>query len=245
MSRLLVIDDEVTFRTAIVFQLEDLGHTVTVASAAQEGITCFAQAMEEQEPFDIVLTDMLMPQAKGFPADGEAGLRVVEGIQQLSKDALILVMTAHGSIENAVKAVRLGAHDYLTKPFNAGVLAARVAAVLRRTQPIAPDAVEGRYVCGDLTIDFDSHRILRGPEEFHITPTEYRLLNLLVRNAGKVNASEAILTEVWGAEYANETQILRTHMNRLRKKVEPDPETPTYIRTRPGSGYRLDCPPSA
>jgi serine phosphatase RsbU (regulator of sigma subunit) len=130
MSRLLVIDDEVTFRTAVVYQLEDLGHTVQVASDMQGGIRCFAQALEAQQPFDVVLTDMLMPQTEGLPADCEAGLLIVEGIQKLAKDALILVMTAYGSIENAVKAVRLGAYDYLTKPFGADELQLRLSRAL-------------------------------------------------------------------------------------------------------------------
>lgn len=130
MCKLLVIDDELIFRDAVVHQLEDRGHQVEVAADAQAGIEIFARALKKRKPFDLVLTDMLMPQAEGFPEDGEAGLMVVEGIQKLSEDALILVMTAHGSIDNAVKAVRLGAYDYLPKPFSSEELQLRLSKAL-------------------------------------------------------------------------------------------------------------------
>ena len=136
MSRLLVIDDEVTFCTAVVFQLQDLGHTVEVASDVESGIACFTQAMKAQQPVDIVITDMLMPRAEGSPAADEAGLLVVEQIQQLSKETLILVMTAYGSIENAVKAVRLAAYGYLTKPFSSEELQLTLSRVLEHQAAI-------------------------------------------------------------------------------------------------------------
>ena len=150
------------------------------------------------------------------------------------------MVTARSSDEDVVRGLEAGADDYLGKPFSTGVLVARVRAVLRRSRPLA-EAGAGRITCGQLVIDLGARRVIRSGEAVHLTPTEYRLMVLFARQVGRVLSSRQILTEVWSAEYASETQILRTHIGRLRRKIEPDPDHPTVILTEPAVGYSLIC----
>ena len=228
--QILVVEDNQAVVRVVQRVLEINGYRVIVASDGVEALEKF----EATKP-DLILLDIGIPELDG--------IEVCRRIRKQSNVAIIMV-TGRDSDEDVLLGLEAGADDYVSKPFNAGVLAARVSTVLRRTQTLGPTSSHGRYTCGGLIVDFDSHRVLRDSQEFHITPTEYRLLSVLVQHVGAVVSSETLLIEVWGAEYAGETQILRTHINRLRKKVEPDSETPIYIRTRPGAGYRLDCPAS-
>ena len=141
--------------------------------------------------------------------------------------------------EGVVRGFEVGAEDYLAKPFAGSVLVARVKALLRRAQTWAGlpgDLME----CADLVVDFSARRITRGGHPVHLTPTEYRLLTVLSRHRGKVLMANQIISEVWGEPHQGDAQVLRTHIGRLRRKIEPDCARPTFIRTEPGVGYYLD-----
>ena len=150
------------------------------------------------------------------------------------------MLTARGREEEVIEGFDAGADDYLAKPFSSGVLLARVKAVLRRYRPEAETEMDIIEWNG-LTVDFSARKVTSGGQPIHLTRTEFPLLALLARHRGKILTSAQILTEVWGPEYAGESQILRLHIGRLRKKIEPVPERPSLILTELGVGYWLDC----
>ena len=151
------------------------------------------------------------------------------------------MLTAKGEEREKVQGLRLGADDYITKPFGAGELVARVESVLRRSS--IPE-VESPPILniGDLSIDFVQRKVTTGGQEVSLSPTEYRLLQYLAVNAGRVIVQEELLRKVWGPEYRESYEGLRVYIRRLRKKIEPDPGNPTYVITKPGVGYMLAYP---
>ena len=168
------------------------------------------------------------------------GLEVCRRIKAASSVPIIMV-TARGADEDIVRGFEAGVEDYLAKPFAGGVLVARVKSLLRRTR--SWDGLSGdRIECGDLVVDLASRNVTLCGEAVHLTPTEYKLLAFLGRFHGKVLTSRQIFAEVWGTDYVADPQMLRTHISRLRKKVEPDHTIPALIQTVPGVGYQLrDC----
>ena len=178
---------------------------------------------------DLVVLDVGIPAIDGFEV-----CRRIKAIHSVP----IIIVTARDADEDIVKGFELGAEDYLAKPFAGSVLVARVKSLLRRT-PQWPGVSEGRMQCGELQIDFASRSVKRGTQEIHLTPTEFKLLSFLGRFHGKVLTFQQIFAEVWGTAYIVDPQMLRTHISRLRKKLQQDQTIPTLIQTEPGVGYRL------
>ncbi len=225
--RILVVDDEPAIRRTLRANLVARGYDVTAVETGEEAL---ASALARA--YDLVILDLMLP--------GLSGLDVCRDLRAQSA-VPILVLSARGEERAKVRALDLGADDYLTKPFGMDELLARVRALLRRP-PVAlgsADAESGTLRAGDLAVDLARRQAWRGAAPLDLTPREFDVLAYLVRHAGKVTTHRVLLAGVWGPDYSSETQYLRVFINRLRRKIEPDPAHPTYIVTEPGVGYRL------
>lgn len=221
--RILVVEDEAQLRFALVRYLEKSGYTLAGAENGETALSSFASFRP-----DVVLLDLMLPDMTG-----------VEVCQKLRthSETPIIVLSAIGDERTKVKALDEGADDYLTKPFAMDELQARIRVALRHGSSLrANQPVVG---VGDLRIDLERRNVTVRDQTVHLTPTEYSLLKYLATNAGKVVTHPMILRAVWGAEYADDTAILRTYINQLRAKLEDDPEKPQIIRTEPRIGYRF------
>ncbi len=223
-QRILVVDDEPETVKYVGANLKARGFEVITAS---DGTEALKEA--EEQVVDLILLDLSMP--------GPDGFEVCQRVRQFS-NVPIIILSARGRELDKVKALDMGADDYMTKPFGIEELMARVRAALRRGQQeglgtIPPLEVEG------LRIDFGARKVTIDGREVRLTPTEYDLLTLLARNAGKVLTHRTLLSNVWGPEYGQESEYLWAYTRRLRKKPEPDPDQPRYIITEPGVGYRF------
>jgi DNA-binding response OmpR family regulator len=187
----------------------------------------------EQESPDLVLLDVGLPDLDGY--------RVLERIREFS-DVPVVMLTARDGTIDKVKGLELGADDYVTKPFDHLELLARVRAVLRRLDMPAPKTRASSFRAGDLEVDFAAEEARLRGERLELTPTEYKLLYHLVRNAGRVLPHGTLLAKVWGREYVDEVDYIRVYVRRLRDKLGDDPERPRYIRTERGLGYRFVRP---
>jgi two-component system KDP operon response regulator KdpE len=226
--RILVVDDETQLRRALRRALE--GHNYDVREA-DDG----AAAIREFEAFkpDVVLLDLMLPDMSGVDVCREL---------RHNYQTPIIVLSVADDEKSKVAALDEGADDYLTKPFGMDELLARIRVALRRGSTNRAQASEIK--AGDLVVDLERRRVdLRG-EEVHLTPTEYALLKYLATNAGRVLTHPMILRAVWGAEYSQDTHILRTYINQLRAKLGDDPAAPRFIRTDSGVGYRFLDPES-
>jgi two-component system KDP operon response regulator KdpE len=223
-ARVLVVEDEARLVRLIRAVLETQGHQVSVVPTGVRAIEHVAL-----ESPDLILLDLRLP--------GELdGFDVCRRIREFSMTPIIMV-TASAREEEKLAGFDAGADDYITKPFSSRELLARVGAVLRRTWARAdsPAVIE----TGDLTINLASQRVTVAGEPVHLTPTEYRLLLALARQPDRVLTHTELLTEVWGVEYRDELDYLRTYMRYLRQKLERDSANPRYLITRPGVGYVL------
>jgi two-component system KDP operon response regulator KdpE len=185
---------------------------------------------------DIVLLDVVMPDMNGFA--------VLDSLRRFS-EVPVIMLSVRREEQDKVRALELGADDYITKPFGSQELMARIKAVLRRaglpvpgTEP-AREAALSTFVCGDLSIDYGSRRVTMAGRPVQLTPTEYRLLYTLARCANRVLSGQALLARVWGSEHRGDSDFLKTYVRRLRQKIEKDPSMPNYILTERGEGYRL------
>jgi len=224
-NRILVVDDERGLVRIMRLNLEQDGFEVFEANNG-------AQAMDRLRAVipDLVLLDVMMPDLDGFTV-----LRMIREVGSTP----VIMLTAKGEEADKVKGLELGADDYVTKPFSPKELTSRIRAVLRRGS-FAGDSEEGIVdVDGRLKIDFGRHQVFINGEEVKLRPTEYRLLNHLVKNAGWVLTHDQILQKVWGYEYDNEPHYVRLYINYLRNKLEKDPSNPQYILTERGIGYRF------
>ena len=226
--RILVVDDEARYLWAIRTNLEARGYEVLTA---EDGLSAVEQ-VAAHEP-DLVLLDIRMP--------GMDGLEACRRIREFSTVPVIM-LTALAEEADIVMGLGAGADDYVTKPFGAEELLARVQAALRRADLGAGLEVRPQFQAGDLLLDFVARRVFIGGEEVGLTPTEYRLLAELARQAGRVLVPEVLLERVWGQGYETEHGLLRQAVHRLRHKIEPDPSDPAYIQTRTGIGYILVQP---
>jgi two-component system KDP operon response regulator KdpE len=225
-ARILVIDDEPEIWRAVRAGLTSAGFTAEWASTAAEGLGLVAR----WHP-DLVILDLTLPDMDG-----------IEVCRQLRSwsPVPILVLSVRGSDTDKVRALELGADDYLTKPFSLAELLARVRVALRHAAHMAgPGGEEAQFQAGGLSIDFERRQVTVEGQEIHLTPIEYELLKYLAMNAGKVLTHRAILTAVWGPAYEHEVHYLRVFFNQLRRKIEPDPGRPRYLLTELGIGYRL------
>jgi DNA-binding response OmpR family regulator len=222
----LVVEDEPRVSRYLRSSLQMSGYDVLVAA---DGVKAL-ELVQENRP-DLILLDLRLPRMNG--------LEVLENVRQ-QFDMPVIVLTANDTEEDKVRALMLGADDYLTKPFGTRELQARIVAVMRRYHPtdtlVAPATV---YENDALRIDYAARKVTVEQQAIHLTPTEYRLLVTMAENTNRVLTHDYLLAHVWGAEYADDVHILRATIWRLRQKVEKDPTSPTYILNEPGIGYRL------
>ncbi len=225
--KILIVDDDRSIVEAITIGLELQWQDAQVITAGdgEKGLDLFFK----QSP-DLTLLDVNMPRMSGW--------EMLKRLRELS-DAPVIMLTARGEETDKVKGLELGADDYLTKPFGHLELFARIKAVLRRTDLSQPISASPSFVSGDLTINFQSHEVAVAGKTLKLTPTEYKLLYLLARNAGRVLTFDLLLSKVWGDEYKGQSDYLKTYVSRLRRKLGDDAENPLYILTERGSGYRL------
>jgi two-component system, OmpR family, KDP operon response regulator KdpE len=222
---ILLIEDEPQMMRFLRVTLQSEDYRLLEADTAASGISQAAS----RNP-DIILLDLGLPDMDG--------LEVIERLRTWSHIPII-VISAREQEGDKVKALDRGADDYLTKPFGVGELLARIRVALRHAAPKSRDQVEAPFAVDDLRIDFIKRQVSVDDKEVHLTPIEYRLLTVLVRNAGKVMTHRQILKEVWGPLYVEHTHYLRVFMNQLRKKIEIDPARPHFLINEPGIGYRF------
>jgi two-component system, OmpR family, KDP operon response regulator KdpE len=223
-ARVLVVDDELQILRALRVVLRDAGFEVIAAQSASEALD-----RASVRPPQAAIVDLVLPDADG--------IEVTRRLREWS-EMPILVLSAVGDEEQKVRALEAGADDYVTKPFAARELIARLQAVLRRAVGTAAGEQPQIEVPG-LAIDFVTRSVSRDGEAVHLTPIEFDLLRVLASNRGRLMTHRALLTEVWGPGYVDDVQALRTHIARLRAKIEPDGPSPRYIVTDPGVGYRF------
>jgi two-component system KDP operon response regulator KdpE len=222
---LLLIEDEPQMRRFLRTALGANDYRLVEAETAKEGL---AQAAARNP--DVILLDLGLPDRDG--------LEVARELREWSATPII-VLSARGREEDKVKALDLGADDYLTKPFGVEELLARIRVALRHAAMPPGTAPEPVFEAGDLRVDLPARRVWRAGEEIHLTPTEYKLLTTLVRHAGKVLTHRQLLKEVWGSNYVNQSHYVRVYLAQLRQKIEADPARPRLLLTEPGVGYRL------
>ncbi len=228
-ERILVVDDEPRYLEIIRFNLESAGYRVSCEASGEAALD--AAGAEEH---DLIVLDVMLPGIDGF--------EVLTRVRERS-GCPVIMLTAKGAEQDKVRGLRLGADDYVTKPFSAQELLARVEAVLRRAHPSESSGRERTAISvGDLAIDRQSKQVTLAGTEVRLSPTEYRLLECLALNAGVLLSRDELLTQVWGKEYKGEDEILRVTLWRLRQKLSDDPSSPRYIVTRPGLGYMFVAP---
>jgi two-component system KDP operon response regulator KdpE len=224
---ILIIEDDSAIRRFLRIALEGRQYGVIESPDATEGLRQFGDHAPEAIVLDLGLPD-------------RDGVEVVKEIRKVSTVPIIIV-SARGQESGKIEALDAGADDYLTKPFGVGELLARVRVALRRAAgAIAP--VGGILTAGDVSMNLDSREVTVRGTPVHLTPHEYRLLAVLLRNAGKVLTHKQLLKETWGTGYGFETHYVRVYMNQLRKKIEPDSSRRRYIHTETGIGYRFITP---
>ncbi len=223
MSRILIVDDDRQLLRALRINLVARGYEVVLAPDGASGL-----AMAGQHRPDLVIVDLGLPDIDG--------VEVVTGIRGWSVVPIIVLSARHAE-QAKVNALDAGADDYVTKPFGIDELLARIRAALRRASP----EEEAPVVRTDtLTIDLAGKRVERDGAPVRLTPTEWHVLEVLARNAGKLVSHRQLLHEVWGPGYEQETNYLRVYLAQLRAKLEPDPAHPRHLRTEPGMGYRFE-----
>jgi two-component system KDP operon response regulator KdpE len=224
-SVILVVDDDPAIRDSLSKELRAAGYTIRTASDGREGLAAFEASVP-----DLVLTDLAMPRSDGF--------ELISAIRGTSR-VPIIVLSVRGADPDKIRALDLGADDFVTKPFSVPELLARIRSQLRRlsSPPSAMLSFEG------LSIDIERRKVMQGGNEVRLTPTEFSLLELLASNAGKPMFIEQIIARVWRSAPSTTADTVRVHMSSLRKKIEPDPSDPRYIITEPWVGYRFIAEP--
>jgi two-component system KDP operon response regulator KdpE len=224
MTRVLVVDDEQPILRALSANLRARGYDVDAAETGEVALTLAAR----HHPHAVVL-DLGLP--------GMSGIEVIEGLRGWST-VPIIVLSARGEEASKVQALDTGADDYVTKPFGMDELLARLRAAVRRQAPASESAV---VETADFTVDLAAKKVTGRDGEIRLTPTEWGLVEALVRNAGRLVSPRQLLQEVWGPQYRDETNYLRVHLAHIRRKLEPDPPRPRYFITEPGMGYRFEA----
>ncbi len=225
---ILVVDDEKRILNFLRTKLKASGYEVMTASSGFEAV----ERAQAQEP-DMILLDILMPRKDGF--------ETLKELRSFS-NAPVIILSAKGADIDKIKGLGLGADDYLPKPFNPDELLARIEAVRRRIEPAEKRKASERFTLADLTIDFKSRKVFLCDEERYLTKIEWLLLSELANNTGRLLPYEELLTRVWGPEYRDDVQLLRTWISRLRSKLEKDPSDPKLICTVPKAGYMMQPP---
>ena len=223
----LVVDDEPDVLEMLRIMLTEKGFDVSVAQDAFSGL----RVAHQTRP-DAILLDVMMPDMDGF----EMCRRLREMM-----DVPIIFVTAKGAIEEVVQGLSLGADDYVVKPFAPSELISRLMACLRRAGESTDERSDLLFPAASITLDLGRHELLIGSRTVYLTPIEFEMIRLLIRHAGKVLSTDAILTRVWGPEWVGEPGLVKQYIYRLRRKLEPDPKSPRYIHTVPGEGYYFDA----
>ncbi|MGA2498902.1 MAG: response regulator [Tepidisphaeraceae bacterium] len=222
---ILVIEDDPPIQRFLRVTLAAQGYEVLEAAAGRQGLIDAASRTP-----DLIILDLGLPDIDG--------LEVTRQLREWSK-VPIIVVSARGKEQDKVMALDAGADDYLTKPFGVGELLARVRVAIRHAAAVRQETGDPVFAVGDLRVDLLHRQVFVAEKQVHLTPNEFKLLAVLVKNAGKVMTHRQLLREVWGPFITQENHYLRVYMNQLREKLEADPSRPTYLLTEPGVGYRL------
>jgi DNA-binding response OmpR family regulator len=226
--RILVVDDEPRILNFLTSKLRASGYETLTAT---NGVEALEQA-QAQEP-DLIILDVVMPKMDGFETLRE--LRTFSSVP-------VIFLSAKGTDVDRIKGLGLGADDYLAKPFSPDELVARIDAVRRRVGPSENRKSRQQYSNSDLNVNFAKRMVTLAGNEIRLTKIEWLLLSELTQNAGRLMLYEELLTRVWGSEYRDDVQLLRTWISRLRNKIEKNPDNPALIKTMPKSGYIMDEP---
>ncbi len=227
-TAILVVDDDPTYVQLVRANLQVSGYQVLTAA---DGLSAL-DIVEKKKP-DLVILDVMMPRLNG-----------IETCRRIREFSLVpvIMLTARGELAQKVEGFEVGADDYMTKPFGAPELLARVRAVLRRSAADTRNLPRTIFDDGDLVVDTAHNQVFLNGEDVRLTRTEYGVLSHLVANRGFVVPQDELLTRVWGAEYRGDREILKVCISRLRKKIETDPHNPRYVQTKQGIGYIFEAP---
>ncbi|MEN9693340.1 MAG: hypothetical protein RLZZ330_984 [Actinomycetota bacterium] len=226
MTRVLVVEDEESFREALEFMLSKEGFEVALAASGTDALIEF-----ERNGADLILLDLMLP--------GMNGTEVCRTIRSKSKVPIIMV-TAKADEVDKVVGLEIGADDYVTKPFSSRELVARIRAVLRRNADFEEDPVVSTLEVGPVRLDTERHKVSVRGEAISLPLKEFDLLELLMRNAGRVLTRGQLIDRIWGSNYVGDTKTLDVHIKRLRAKIEQDPAEPVHILTVRGLGYKFE-----
>ena len=226
MSRVLVVEDEDSFSDALSYMLRKEGFEVSVAATGTQALTEF-----DRTGADIVLLDLMLPEM--------SGTEVCRQLRSRSHVPIIMVTARDAEIDKVV-GLEIGADDYVTKPYSPRELVARIRAVLRRNAAEAVEIVTPTLSAGPVRMDVERHVVSVSGEAVPLPLKEFELLELLLRNAGRVLTRGQLIDRVWGADYVGDTKTLDVHVKRLRSKIEPEPSTPRYLITVRGLGYKFE-----
>jgi two-component system response regulator RegX3 len=227
VTRLLVVEDEESFADALTYLLRKEGFEVALAATGPDALVSF-----DRDGADLVLLDLMLP--------GLSGADVCRALRQRSAVPIIM-LTARDSEIDKVVGLELGADDYVTKPYSARELVARIRAVLRRHERPDPAAADSVLSAGPVRMDVDRHTVTVAGEPVALPLKEFELLELLLRNAGRVLTRGQLIDRIWGADYVGDTKTLDVHVKRLRSKIEPDPSKPKHLVTVRGLGYKFEA----
>ncbi len=222
---ILVVDDDTTLLSLLAEHLGNAGYQAVTAASGLAGLQAFYE-----HHADLVILDVMMPKMDGW--------LVCERLREISH-VPILMLTAKGEERDRLRGFRLGVDDYVVKPFSFAELVARVGAILARSRRAVAEPHKPPIVRGEVTIDLSERRVTRAGQIVHLTPTEFRLLAALAERPGHILSPEAILTHVWGSEYADDVENVKRYIHYLRQKLELDPDHPQLILTERGFGYFL------
>lgn len=221
--KILVVDDEKVILKGIRFNLEQEGYTVETAMDGEEAVR-----LAHDESIDLILLDLMLPKIDGFTV-----CRTIRGFSNVP----IIMLTAKGEDIDKILGLEYGADDYITKPFNIREVTARIKAILRRINPEPKGDREKIMVSGDIRLDYNFRRVLVKGQAVELTSKEFDLLELFLRNPGKVYTRENLLDIAWGFDYPGDVRTVDVHIRRLREKIEQNPAEPSYIKTKWGVGY--------
>ena len=227
-KKILVIEDDEDIRTVVVTRLKRAGYATTMACDGKDGLRRFYG----DRP-DLVVLDVAMPIMDGW--------QVLERLREVS-DVPVLIVTAAVQERDKLRGLRSGADDYITKPFSGEELLARVEVALRRAASFVGESESTNYSDTEIAIDFPKHEIFARGEPVELSPTEFRLLTVLTRNANQVLSQDQLLDQVWGQEYVGSLDVVRLYVGYLRRKIERDYEAPALLETVRGFGYRYRRP---
>ena len=225
-AKVLIVDDEAAIRDALGRKLQREGFSVTLAGNGLEGLRAF-----HSERPDLVVLDIVMPSMDG--------LTVCQRIREVAETPIMMLSAQAITESDIVEGLNAGADEYLVKPVRLNEFVARVRALLRRAQRAATEEETG-YNDGYLSVDLQRRHVYVNGQKVHLTPTEFKLLTVLLENAGRVVPQRELLEQVWGPEYVDDVYYPRVYISQLRRKIEPDPSNPTYILTEHRVGYRFE-----